>query len=124
MHENQPYAGSWLDADARPTRPMEPTSRTVSGRRRGSVARYLTVSALGAVMSLGAYALYQATIAWQADEAAKLAQRTHCEAVKSLVLSEADEALLHGRFPSLDQQDAWRQMMQACEVAEPRSPGR
>lgn len=106
-HRAQPYAGSWIDADARAARSLASSRGRVSRNRLRSPVAYLLVGTLGSIMAMGAFALYRVTV----QQSAKIDE---CESIKMLVFNEVDEVLAHGQFPSHDQLDWWRQLMQAC----------
>lgn len=104
----QPYASQWIDADARPTRTMASARGKLSRSRLRSSVTYLLVSIIIAIMAMGAYAIVRVSL----DDMAK---HDACAVSQSIIVSEVDEAFTTGQFPSRDQQDRWRQMMQECE---------
>ncbi len=103
----QLYARDLDHADDRPGRPLASSRGRVSRNRLRSPVTYLLVGALGSIMAMGAFALYRVTVQQSANIDV-------CESLQMLVFSEVDEVLAHGQFPSRDQQDRWRQLMQAC----------
>ena len=70
---------------------------------------------LGSLMGIGAYALVQATVKEQAEDAARAAQVRHCELVNQQIIREFDDIVDAKKFPSQDQQDYWRQISRGCE---------
>lgn len=60
---------------------------------------------LGAIMGIGGMAMLQASIGKQDD---------HCVLVKAQVLTESEELLAQGKFPSQDQLDYWKQITKDC----------
>jgi len=70
---------------------------------------------LGCLMGIGAYALVQATMKEQAEDAARAAQARHCELVNQQIIREFDEIVDARKFPTQDQQDYWRQISAGCQ---------
>lgn len=69
---------------------------------------------LSAVMGLGAYALYDATMRERAAEAAHAQHVAHCEQGKALMLAEFDAIVGSGKFPTQAQQDYWVGLTAGC----------
>ncbi len=75
----------------------------------------MSILMIGAVMAIGAAALYDATMRDRAADAAQAAQIHYCQQINAIVIAEFDEIVASGKFPTDGQQDRWRQLSQGCE---------
>lgn len=69
---------------------------------------------MSALMSLGLYTIYQATMKERAEQAAHIRQAEHCERIKQTIFVEVDTTTASGKFPDAAQQDYWAQLMREC----------
>lgn len=76
---------------------------------QGGKMKLVISSIISLIMGLGAYALVQATLK------EREAQAEQCRKAYARMLSEFDAIVGSGKFPTQDQQDEWRNMMQGCE---------
>lgn len=68
----------------------------------------------GLMATIGAYALYDATMREQAAAAAQAEHIAHCDRVKTLMLAEFDAIIGSGKFPTEQQQERWVHLTQGC----------
>ncbi len=70
---------------------------------------------LGIMMTIGAYAILQATAKEQAAQAEQVSHESHCQLINQQIIKEFDEVIAKGKFPTDLQQDYWRQISAGCQ---------
>lgn len=70
---------------------------------------------LSGLMCLGLWALVDATMKEREAKAAEAQHEEHCAQINTLIITEFDEIVARGKFPSDAQQDRWRQMSAECQ---------
>lgn len=73
---------------------------------------------LSGIMSLGLYAIYDATMKERAAEEVQAQHAEHCRQVNVLIIAEFDAIVAGGKFPTDTQQDRWRQLSVQCKEGE------